>query len=127
MEIKMSTLNQTYTTLVKLTNRRFPAKTSYKLAKLIAAMEPERTIYQEQFARLINEYSEKDEQGAPKQSEDGQSVLIKPEHLETFEQEYNDLINIDVILPDIHFDLAEFDDCDFTPIEIYALDSFITE
>ena len=39
MELKMSELNQVYNSFSKLTNQRFPVKTSYKLAKLISSLE----------------------------------------------------------------------------------------
>lgn len=127
MELKMSELNQVYNSFSKLTNQRFPVKTSYKLAKLISSLEIERALFQNQFQLLIEHYAEKDETGAPKQTEDKESIIIKKDCLELFEQEYKELLDLPITVPDITFSLEEFGAYDFTPIEIYAIQKFIVE
>lgn len=127
MELKMSEINSIYTTLLKLANQKFPIKTSYKLVKLTNAIETERAFFQKEFQDLLNEYAEKDETGAFKQDENKESVIIKKDCLMMFEQEYTDLLNLDITLPNITFSLDELDECDLTLSEVFSLQKFITE
>lgn len=127
MELRMSEINSIYLSLIKLENQKFPIKTAYKLAKLIDAIETERAFFQKEFQDLLNEYAEKDETGAFKQDENKESVIIKKDCLVEFEQEYTDLLNLDITLPNIVFSLDEFEGCELTLAEVFSLQKFITE
>lgn len=127
MKIKILEINQIYPFFGRLVKLHFSAKTSYKLAKLINNLEAERAIYTQQFQNMVNDYAEKDEDGNPKQTEDGTSLVIKKDCLDKFEKEYNDLLNLEVEIPDVSFAIEELEGSEFTPFEMMLLEKFIVE
>ena len=127
MFLKMSEINSIYPILSRLVNKKFPVRVSYKLSKLIAAIEVERKSYQEEFHKLLQVYAEFDEDGNLKTTDDKENIIIKTESLDEFQKEYIDLLNLEVELPDVKFSIEDFENCDFTPAEVYELSKIIEE
>lgn len=127
MKITMSELNEAYASFTHIINNRFPIKTSYKIAKLIESLEKEKSFFNIKFQELIQTYSEKDENGAPKRTENGESILITQNKLEEFTSQYNDLLNLEVEIPNVHLTFEELENCDFTPLEAYNICKLLDE
>lgn len=96
-----------------IVNNRLPFKTIYKLTRLAQRVEQEKTFYQEQIQKLIEEYGQK-EDGNLIYTEDGSSVKIiegKEEECNTKIFELNDL---DIDLSEFSFSVEEFDGLELT-------------
>lgn len=87
--------------LIKLCQcNQLPAKTSYWLSRLLAALEPLNKTYASERRKLIEKWCDK-EDGKPKE-ENGQYKLS--EHMEEFSKEYQELLEIEL---DIDLDTIE--------------------
>ena len=102
-----------------------PFKTSYKLSLLNQEIQKHLVFYQEQFRRLILEYSKKDETGEPMQTEDGQGVLLSQDTMQEAYKKLEELNDLDVELPDIKFSIDDFNNIEISPDEMVAILPFI--
>ena len=109
----------------KIKNEKLPFKTSYKLALLTSEMEKHISFYQEKFQELIQEYSQKDENGNPKYSENGMNILLIHETEEEAYERINELRDIEVELPNITFTPEEFDKLELTVFEMAIILPFM--
>ena len=74
----------------------------------------------------MDKYSEKDENGNRKVGKNG-NVIIKKEHIEDWNREITELLDIEVEI-DIHkFALAVLDHVEISPQELMAIDFMIEE
>lgn len=108
-------------------DKKIPIKTAYKLAKLASAIEKEISFYQEKLRSIILEYAELDENNLPIQTEDGQGVRIQKGNENKCATAINELMEIEVTLPDIAFTIEEFDNLDLTLVELSYILPFIQE
>lgn len=103
-----------------------PIKVSYALAKNISKIEKELEIYNKERQRLLDKYCIKDDEGKILIDENNQ-LKIADEHLEAWNKDINDLLDIEVDI-DIHKfnedDLLN-SNCDLTPSEIMLIDYMI--
>lgn len=77
-----------------------PVKASYAIAKNIKKIEKEIEVYNEERAKLLDKYGEKDEEGNLVVSEE-QNIKIVPENVEKWNKDLNELLDIEVEV-DIH-------------------------
>ena len=77
-----------------------PVKASYAIAKNIKKIEKEIEVYNEERAKLLDKYGEKDEDGNLVVSEE-QNIKIVPENVEKWNKDLNELLDIEVEV-DIH-------------------------
>ena len=109
MQIKIKQIIDFHVIYNKIKSVSLPIKTLYKFSKLVSAIEKESKFYNESLQSLITQYSEKDEAGNPKFSEDGKNVQIQKEHLTLFQSKFEELLNLEVDLPDISFSIEELE------------------
>ena len=125
MTFKMYQILNFPTFFDKIKNEKLPFKTSYKLALLTNEMEKHISFYQEKFQELIQEYSQKDENGNPKYSENGMNILLVHETEEEAYERINELRDIEVELPNITFIPEEFDKLELTVFEMAIILPFM--
>ena len=106
----------------KIKDKRFNLQTQYKILKLIKAIEEEDEIMNQSVLKIANEYAEKDEVGQIIQSEDG-GIKIDQNKKNELALALNELNTAELQLPDIYFNLEEFEGLDLT---LEELDAFIT-
>lgn len=107
-------------------NRSLPIKASYAISKNLLKLEKEAEIYNLEREKLLDKYSEKDENGNRKVGKNG-NVIIKKEHIEDWNREITELLDIEVEI-DIHkFALAVLDHVEISPQELMAIDFMIEE
>ena len=111
----------------KVKNQKMSFKTSYRLALLAQEVQRHTDYYQEQFRNLLIEYSQKDENGNPKQTEDGQGIILMEETTNEAYQKLAELRELDVKLPDTKFSPDDFGDVELTPTEMIIVMPFIAE
>lgn len=96
MTIKMSTIIALKGVCENLKSQKTSVKTAYKISKILNTIEKEFTFYQTKFTEIINEYSEKDENGQPILINDGQGVKIEPTRLMEAQTKLTELEDLEV-------------------------------
>lgn len=111
-----------------LTQKQLPIKISYAIAKNVSKIEKELDIYNKERQTLLDKYCIKDEKGKNKIDENNQ-LKIADEHLETWNKDINDLLDIEVDI-DIHkFKLDDLlnSNVDMTASELMLIDYMVEE
>ena len=121
MQMKMSQVMLLNSLRGQIEGNQYSIKTSYKIAKLFDDIEEEVNFYTKKLKELITQYSQKDENGNPKFSEDGAQCLIQPEKMAECQEKLSELESIEVTLPDYKFDIEEFGELKLTTNEVRAL------
>lgn len=120
-------LNDT-NSLAVISQKQLPIKVSYAIAKNIKKLENELKIYNEERQKLIDKYCIKDEEGNNVIDENN-NLKIADEHLDNWNKEINELMDIEVDI-DIHkFNLDSLmnGNYDMTPAELMIIDYMIEE
>lgn len=120
-------LNDT-NSLVAISQKQLPVKVSYAIAKNIKKLENELKIYNEEREKLIDKYCIKDDEGKNVIDENN-NLKIANEHLEAWNKEINELMDIEVDI-DIHkfnLDSLMCGNYDMTPAELMIIDYMIEE
>lgn len=107
-----------------LKDKKFNLQTQYKILKLVKAIEEEEEIMNQSILKIANEYAEKDEIGNIIQNEDG-GIKIDQNRKNDLALALNDLNSAELQLPDIYFNLEEFEGLDLTLEELDAFIAFI--
>ena len=112
---------------MELKDRSMPFKTARKFSKLFNKLEEEIVFYQENFKKLVDKYSEKDEEGNPVLLDDGQGIKIKEDLITECNMKVDELNNLDVEITDIKFNEEELENLNLTIGEVSFLIPFIEE
>lgn len=99
---------------------KIPVKTAYKLNKLTNAINEHAAFYQEQIRNLLQDHAEKDAGGEYIYTNDNVGVMIKKESQQEFVGKVNELLTLDVELPDITFSIEEFGDIELS-MEVFDI------
>ncbi len=121
MQMKMSQVMLLNSLRGQIEGNQYSIKTSYKIAKLFDEIEKEVDFYAKKLKEIITQYSQKDENGNPKFSEDGAQYLIQSEKITECQEKLSELENIEVTLPDYKFNIEEFGELKLTTNEVRAL------
>jgi hypothetical protein len=106
---------------------KIPVKTAYRLNKLTNAINEHVAFYQEQIRNLLQEHAEKDVEGEYIYTNDNIGVKIKEESQQEFVTKVNELLALDVELPDITFSIEEFGDIELSMEVFNIIIPFLTE
>lgn len=118
----------TINVLGELNNAKLPVKVAYAITKNINKINSELKAYNEEKAKLIDKYSEKDEEGKLKTDEIG-NVTLKEEHIEDWNRDIKELLSIENEV-DIH--MIQLDDLlnsnyNISPAELSVIDFMIND
>lgn len=105
-----------------LKEKKFNIQTTYKLTKLIKAIEEEDEMMNQTILQAVVEYTEKDEMNNPIIKEDG-GYKIQPSKINEMQLKLDEIQKAALQIPDIYFSLDEFED--LTLEEMEALMPFI--
>lgn len=94
MKLSNEKILNTINVLGNLNNAQLPIKVAYAVSKNINKIESELKAYNTEKAKLIDKYSEKDEEGKVISNEQGH-VTIKNEHIEDWNRDINELLSIE--------------------------------
>lgn len=100
--------------------KTLPIKTAYKLSRLFKVIDNEARFYTEQLNTIIEQYALRDENGDKVTTNEGNSIQIAPEYIDSTSQKINELLSLDVELPDLLFSLDELDSLGLTMEEVNA-------
>ena len=107
MKLKLGELSTIIGSLNKLIDKEISIKTSYKLSKLTRNLMNEYKLYEDNRVKLINKYAEKDEIGNVKINKEDNTIIILDVNRDKFNNEFVELINIDI---EIEFEKIRLDD-----------------
>ena len=93
-------------------DRRLPARTSFAIVRNIKTLQPIVDDFRESYQELLDKY------GDPIENDQYQ---IKPEHLQDFNDELNNLYNLDISLDIVKIKFSDIEDLVFSLEETEAL------
>lgn len=128
MKLSNEKILNTINVLGNLNNAQLPIKVAYAVSKNINKIESELKAYNTEKAKLIDKYSEKDEEGKVISNEQGH-VTIKNEHIEDWNRDINELLSIENEV-DIH--MIQLNDLlnanyNISPAELTLIDFMIND
>ena len=86
MTLKMYQITDFPIVFEKVKAQKLPFKTAYKLTLLAQEIEKHINFYQEKFREVVAEYSQKDENGDPVPTDDGQGVKLLEDKINKLEK-----------------------------------------
>lgn len=101
-------------------DKKMPIKTTYKLSRLAKHIEEEVQFYQKEFARIVDEYAQK-ENNSLVYSDDMTSIKIIPGKEEECNNKIIELKELEVDLTQFEFTLDEFDFLELTLAEMSSI------
>ena len=125
IEITVQEMINSIDVLREIANKKMPAKTAYRFARINNEIDKENAIFQETRRNLIIKYGEKDENGELK--EDNGNIMIAKEHLSNFRNESTELLNTKITINAEKIGLDDFGDDLFSPSEIGKIEWLIEE
>lgn len=112
--------------LAEIAQKQLPIKVSYAIAKNISKIESELKTYTNERQKLIDRYSEKDENGKPTVDEFNQ-ITIQKDLTEDWNKDIKDLLSIENEI-DIHkFKIDELEGYSMAPAELMLIEYMIAE
>lgn len=128
MKLSNEKILNTINALDNLNNAHLPIKVAYAISKNINKIECELKAYNTEKAKLIDKYSEKDEEGKLKADEYG-NVKIKEKEIEDWNRDITELLSIENEI-DIH--MIQLDDLlnsnyNISPAELSAISFMIND
>lgn len=102
-----------------------PARTAFKIARLIRELEKENTTFNESRDKILEKYAMRDDNGAMMQ-EDNQ-VMISPDRTEDFQKEIDSLLKTSVEINADKLTLDDLADVSLSPKQIIDLGNFLEE
>lgn len=127
MQLKMQDILSFSVFYETVKSKKLSMKTAYRLAQLAKAIDEELQFYREKLQAIIQEYGEKDGEGKPISTEDGNGIKLRPGTDMQCMAAMHELQTLDVMLPDIKFHLEDFGDIELSMTEMAAILPFIEE
>ena len=101
-------------------DKKMQIKTTYKLSRLAKRVEEEAQFYQNEFAKIVDEYALK-ENGQLEYSEDMNSIKIIPGKEKECSEKLAELRELEVDLSQFKFFIEEFDSLELTLAEMSSI------
>lgn len=126
MIIKRHRLDSLEQIFNKLLSQTFAIQTQYKFLKLKKSIEEEIEIYRIQYASLLDQFCEKDEEGNFI-TDGANGYKVDPKKMPEVEKAVTEIQEVEIQIPDIYFSLDELEDLGLTFYELNVLEPFIKE
>ena len=127
MQLKMQNILNFTSFYDVVKSQKLPIKTAYHLAQLATAIDKELQFYREKLQAIVQEYGEMDESGQLKPTADGSGIILRPGTESECYAAMQELQDLEIELPNIQFDISEFDNVELTMAELGAIIPFIKE
>lgn len=114
-----------YSALNNINHSSMPAKTAYKISKLIAALKSDSSFYTERLTQIIDEYGQKDDNGEAVIS--GNGYAIQKGKTDECAAAIKELREIEAATPETKIYLSELDGVELSPSDMAAIYDFIEE
>ena len=127
MKITMSKVLDLQELYPKISSQALPISTTYKLTKLFNAIKSEAEFYTTNLDKIISEYGQKDENGNFIYTDDKKGIKIDQDKISEVEQKLQELLSIEVELPNVTFKLFELEKVELSVQEFNNFLPFIEE
>jgi len=125
IEVKLLTIINSIDVLKELSDSPIKGRTAYHVAKLLKKVEEELSLFNEGRTKLINTYSEKDENDNP--IIENNSYKILPTKVNEFNEEIASLLNTVVSIDAEPIPLEDLENIEIAPSKIILIEDFIQE
>ena len=109
----------------KLKTRIIPVSVAFKLNKIYIGLRDNADFYRNTFNDIIENYSQKNDDGSLKYSEDGSMILIKKECLDECDKRLRELEDLEVAQPDVKLSIEELEPLELSIEDVENLTFFI--
>ena len=106
---------------------KIPVKTAYKLNKLATAIDEQNKFYGEQLNLIFGDCADRGEDGNYIPTNDSVGVKILDDKQQEFIDRINELLLLEVELPDITFDIEEFGNIELTMESFNLITPFLQD
>jgi hypothetical protein len=106
---------------------KIPVKTAYKLNKLANAIDEQNQFYGEQLNLILGDCAERCEKGNYISTNDSVGVKIFDDKQQEFVDRVNELLLLEVELPDVTFDIEEFGNIELTMESFNLITPFLKD
>lgn len=127
MTTKMSNITNFEIFYNEVKSAKLPLKTAFKLSNLSKAIEDKLAFYREKLQEILLEYGQLDENGNIKPTADGRGFLVKEGMEAECMTKLNELLGLEVELPDISFDVDEFGNIEISVEVLNIIIPFLKE
>ena len=107
-----------------LVETKMPIEISYKIMKIIQAIEREENFFSKKMNEIIQEFGDKKENGELIFLENG-NIKIKDGKEQECQKEIKELNELEIELPDYKIKLEDLNNISLSPKEIYSLDPIL--
>ena len=109
--------------LTKLTSQTFSGAATFKIARLLKALDKEITTFEETRTKMIQIYGEKDENGMLIEK-DGQ-IHVMVDKIEIFNKEIESLLKSEIEINSEKLSIDYFDNIEMTPLEANLIEMIV--
>ena len=115
-EITVQNLLEFQSGYVRIVESAVPIKAAYKLNKIYEQMQKEQPFIRDTFSKIIDKYSEKDENGDPiiNYSNGDSEIAIKHEYEDKCAQEIQELYDLTIKIDNFDLSVDDFGDSKIT-------------
>lgn len=124
--LKLNEVISIWEKLNNLLDKEMSAKLSFKLSKILNTLSKEIMAYEVSRKKLIERFAKKNSEGQVIFNENNQAVF-EPMNAQKFNDEYLQLIDVDIKVSYDPISLSEFNDIKLTINEMSALQNFIKD
>lgn len=123
--MKINKLLKLNSTLQSLSSKELPLRASYSIAKFLSQTQSDIAFFNTRLASFLSTYSEKDEEGNFKYSEDNNGIVIDPACMGECAKEMQDINDFEVEIPELKIYYEDLEKIDISPEALMELMPYI--
>ena len=123
--MKINKLLKLNSTLQSLSSKELPLRASYSIAKFLSQTQSDIAFFNTRLASFLSTYSEKDEEGNFKYSEDNNGIVIDPALMDECAKEMQDINDFEVEIPELKIYYEDLEKIDISPEALMELMPYI--
>lgn len=123
--MKINKLLKLNSTLQSLSSKELPLRASYSIAKFLSQTQSDIAFFNTRLASFLSTYSEKDEEGNFKYSEDNNGIVIDSARMSECAKEMQDINDFEVEIPELKIYYEDLEKIDISPEALMELMPYI--
>lgn len=123
--MKINKLLKLNSTLQSLSSKELPLRASYSIAKFLSQVQPDISFFNTRLATFLSTYSQKDEEGNLKYSENNEGIVIDQARIDECAKEMQDINNFEVEIPELKIYYEDLEKIDISPDALMELMPYI--
>lgn len=124
IEITLNDILNSQQALQEIAGMNMRAKTAFKIARIVHAIESELESFNKARQNLLKKYGEKDSDGKLVINEEGNYIII-PDKIDYYNNEIKELLTTNIQLNIEPIELNELEQLEFTPTFAYQIEKYI--